>query len=73
MAGTILGVMISGGLAFAIGAKVHLTGLSMRKQFMLMYIPQGIEFNFRGLFILGYTFGCSRSCYGCEYVYCFCC
>jgi len=57
MAGTILGVMISGGLAFAIGAKVHLTGLSNEEAVMLMYIPQGIEFNFRGLLFSGILLG----------------
>jgi len=57
MGGTILGVMISGGLAFAIGAKVHLTGLSSEEAIMLMYIPQGIQFDYRGLLFSGILLG----------------
>lgn len=57
MIGTILGVMISGGLAFAIGAHVNLTGLSSEEAVMLMYIPQGIQFNFRGLLFAGILLG----------------
>ncbi len=55
--GTIIGVIISGGVAFAIGGSVHLTGLSSEEAVMLMYLPQEIEFNFHGLLFAGILLG----------------
>jgi len=55
--GTMLGVIIAGTLAFYVGAKVRLTGLSSEEAAMLMYIPQGITFNFRNLLFSGILLG----------------
>lgn len=57
MIGTILGVVISGGLAYMIGSKVHLTGLSSDEAAMLTYLPNGIQFDFRGLLFSGILLG----------------
>lgn len=55
--GTMLGVIIAGGISFYIGAKVKLTGLSSEEAGMLMFIPQGIEFNFQYLLFSGILLG----------------
>jgi len=55
--GTISGVIIAGLLAFIIGTKVKLTGLSSEEATMLLYIPQNIDFNFKDLLFSGILLG----------------
>lgn len=55
--GTSFGVIIAGLIAFYIGNKASLSGLSAEEATMLMYIPQGIEFNFRQLLFAGIIMG----------------
>ncbi len=55
--GTATGVLIAGILAYIIGSLAKLTGLSSSEATMLMYIPQGIAFNFRGLLFAGIIIG----------------
>jgi uncharacterized membrane protein len=55
--GTLSGVLIAGFLAFIIGTKVKLTGLSSEEAVMLLYIPQSIKFNFRDLLFCGILLG----------------
>ncbi len=51
------GVMVAGLIAFLIGSKVRLTGLSSEEAMMLLYIPQGIEFDFKELLFSGIILG----------------
>ena len=51
--GTSSGIIIGGVIALVFGSIASLTGLSSDEAIMLMYIPQGIEFNFRGLLFAG--------------------
>ena len=55
--GTMLGVVIAGFLAFIVGSKVKLTGLSTEEAANLLFIPQGIEFNFKELLFSGILLG----------------
>ncbi len=55
--GTVSGVIIAGTLAFIVGSKVKLTGLSNEEAAMLIYIPQNISFNFRELLFSGILLG----------------
>lgn len=55
--GTLSGVLIAGILSFMIGNIVKLTGLSAQEAQMLIYIPQGVEFDFRGLLFAGIIIG----------------
>lgn len=55
--GTLSGVLIAGFIAFTIGSKVRLTGLSSEEAVMLLYIPQSINFNFRDLLFSGILLG----------------
>jgi len=55
--GTSFGVIIAGIIAFYVGNKASLSGLSAEEATMLMYIPQGIEFNFRQLLFAGIIMG----------------
>lgn len=55
--GTIGGVLIAGFLAFAIGSLAKLTGLGSQEAQMLMFIPQEIDFDFRGLLFAGILIG----------------
>jgi uncharacterized membrane protein len=55
--GTSFGVIIAGVIAFYVGNKASLSGLSAEEATMLMYIPQGIEFNFRQLLFAGIIMG----------------
>ena len=55
--GTISGVLVAGLIAYFIGNKIKLTGLSGEEATMLMYTPQGIEFDFRGLLFSGIILG----------------
>lgn len=55
--GTISGVLVAGLIAFYIGNKIKLTGLSGEEATMLMYTPQGISFDFKGLLFAGIILG----------------
>ncbi|AKL96734.1 YibE/F family protein [Clostridium aceticum] len=55
--GVLGGVFIAGLIAYVIGSKVSLTGLSNEEAMMLMYIPQGVNFDFRGLLFAGIIMG----------------
>lgn len=55
--GTMLGVVIAGVLAFVVGSKVKLTGLSTEEAAMLLYIPQEVKFNFKELLFSGILLG----------------
>lgn len=55
--GTSIGVIIAGLIAYYIGHKAYLTGLSSEEATMLMYIPQNIEFNFKNLLFAGIILG----------------
>ncbi len=57
ISGTSIGVIIAGLIAFYVGNKAYLSGLSAEEATMLMYIPQGIEFNFRHLLFAGIIMG----------------
>lgn len=55
--GTTGGVIFAGILAYVMGSLVKLTGLSSDDASMLMYIPQGIAFDFRSLLFSGIIVG----------------
>jgi uncharacterized membrane protein len=55
--GTIGGVVVAGVIALVMSSMTKLTGLSNDEAQMLMYIPQQIEFNFRGLLFAGMIIG----------------
>lgn len=51
--GTSAGIIIGGILALILGSLSNLTGLSNDEAVMLMYIPQNIDFDFRGILFSG--------------------
>ncbi|HSH34909.1 YibE/F family protein [Schnuerera sp.] len=55
--GTSSGVIIAGFIAYFVGSNVRLTGLSAEEATMLMYIPQGVNFDFRSLLFSGIILG----------------
>lgn len=55
--GTTGGVLIAGVLAMKAGMAARLTGLSAEEAQMLMFIPQGIQFDYRGLLFAGIIIG----------------
>ncbi len=55
--GTVGGVVSAGILAYIVGSLVKLTGLSSEESNMLMYIPQQINFSYRGLLFAGIIIG----------------
>lgn len=55
--GTSSGVLIAGIIAYFVGSQAKLTGFSAEEATMLMYIPQGIQFDFRGLLFSGIILG----------------
>lgn len=55
--GTTVGVVIAGVIAYIVGTKAHLTGLSAEEATMLLYIPQEVTFNFRSLLFAGIILG----------------
>ncbi len=55
--GTLSGVLIAGFLSFIVGNAVKLTGLSAQEAQMLMFIPQAVQFDFRGLLFAGIIIG----------------
>lgn len=55
--GTAGGVIIAGVIALIMGYLTNLTGLGDEESQMLMYIPQNIKFDFRGLLFSGIIIG----------------
>ncbi|AOT68544.1 YibE/F family protein [Geosporobacter ferrireducens] len=55
--GTTTGVIVAGLLAYYIGSKIKLTGLSSEEATMLLYIPQEVNFDFKGLLFSGIIMG----------------
>ena len=55
--GVLVSVIIAGFVAYVAGTKARLTGLSSEEAVMLMYIPQGIKFNYSGLLFAGIIMG----------------
>ncbi|MBU5293922.1 YibE/F family protein [Anaerosalibacter bizertensis] len=55
--GTSGGVLIAGVIAYYIGTKAKLTGLSSEEAMMLTYIPQEVNFNFNSLLFSGIILG----------------
>jgi len=55
--GTASGVIIAGVLAYVIGSLANLTGLSSQEANMLMYVPQNISFDYRGILFAGIIIG----------------
>ncbi len=55
--GTVWGITIGGSIAYLYGVLSKLTGLSSIEAQMLMYIPQDISFDFRGLLFAGILIG----------------
>lgn len=55
--GTTGGVLVAGFLAYYVGTHIKLTGMSSEEAVMLLYIPQNISFDFRGLLFSGIILG----------------
>jgi len=55
--GVLGGVFVAGIIAYLVGSQVKLTGLSSEEAIMLMYIPQGVQFDFKGLLFAGIIMG----------------
>ncbi|MCG8402612.1 MAG: YibE/F family protein [Firmicutes bacterium] len=55
--GTTGGVLVAGILAFIVGTGAQLTGFSDDEMHMLMFIPQEINFDFRGILFAGMIIG----------------
>ncbi len=55
--GTSSGVLAAGIIAYIIGNKANLTGFSSEEAVMLMYIPQGIKFDMKGILFSGIIMG----------------
>lgn len=55
--GVLGSVLFAGLLAYFVGTKARLTGLSSEESMMLMYIPQGVDFNYSGLLFAGIIMG----------------
>jgi uncharacterized membrane protein len=55
--GTSGGVIVAGILAYGVGQVAQLTGLGNQEAQMLMFIPQGIQFNFQGILFAAIIIG----------------
>ncbi len=55
--GVLGGVFVAGLIAYMIGTKIKLTGLSSEEAMMLIYIPQAVKFDFKGLLFAGIIMG----------------
>lgn len=55
--GVLGGVLIAGLIAYVVGNQIRLTGISSQEAGMLMYIPQGVDFDFSGLLFAGIIMG----------------
>lgn len=60
--GTTGGVVAAGIIAKIIGTMAKLTGLGTEESQMLLYIPQNINFNYRGLLFAGILLGALGAC-----------
>jgi len=60
--GTTGGVVAAGVIAKIIGSMAKLTGLGTEESQMLLYIPQDIKFNYRGLLFSGIILGALGAC-----------
>jgi len=50
-------VLVAGGIAFFVGSLASLTGLGDEEAQMLMYIPQQVNFDFKGILFAGIIIG----------------
>jgi uncharacterized membrane protein len=57
MIGTLAGVLVAGVLAVGVGLIVKTSGLAGEEAQMLLFIPQGVDFDFRGLLMAGIIIG----------------
>lgn len=57
MIGTVGGVLVAGILAVVVGNMIRVSGLAEQEAQMLLFIPQGIGFNFPGLLMSGIIIG----------------
>ena len=57
MIGTVGGVLVAGILAVIVGNLIRVSGLAEQEAQMLLFIPQGIGFNFPGLLMSGIIIG----------------
>lgn len=55
--GTLSGVLIAGVLSYFVGNAANLTGMSAHETQMLIYIPQEVELDFKGLLFAGIIIG----------------
>lgn len=55
--GTTGGVLVAGLIALAVGSAARLTGFGTEEAAMLLYVPQGIQFDFRRLLFSGMIIG----------------
>jgi len=55
--GTAMGIVIAGLLSYIISQAAFLSGLETNEATMLLYLPQGIEFNFKELLFAGIIIG----------------
>ena len=55
--GTTGGVLIAGGVAYFVGSVAKLTGLGNDEAQMLMFLPQQVNFDFKGLLFSGIILG----------------
>lgn len=55
--GTTGGVLVAGILALLVGHAAQLTGFSSEEMYMLLYIPQQIDFDYKGLLFAGMIIG----------------
>ena len=55
--GTVSGLVSGGLIAYVFGISARLTGFSSNEATMLMYLPSGIELDFRGLLFAGIIIG----------------
>lgn len=55
--GTAAGVVLAGSIAYIIGILAKLTGLTFNEAGMLMYLPQNIQFDYKGLLFAGILIG----------------
>ncbi|SFG14529.1 Uncharacterized membrane protein [Desulfotomaculum arcticum] len=55
--GTTGGVLTAGTLAFIVGTAARLTGFSDEEMHMLLYIPQQVNFDYRGILFAGMIIG----------------
>lgn len=55
--GTAAGVMAAGCIAYIMGSLANLTGLSTQEANMLLYIPQKVTFDYKGLLFAGIIIG----------------